>query len=241
MKAVILAAGMGKRLGSHLPKCLVEVNGKSILERQVSILKNYVDEIIVVTGYKHAIVERIAQKLGVTTVWNPLVFCENIVSLFFGVTKVKGPFIILNGDTLVNENIIKHLVDTKGNVLVVERWKESENVDDPMFCHDYDKEAMKVEFDGKKILNVSKKIGRWESWGEYIGLAKIGNNRKLQEEVEGLIGNGYVHEWYESVFNAMIKKGIVFHPMATYGLGFPCWNEIDTKEDLEEARKFFYE
>ena len=56
MRAIILAAGSGLRLGQHtldIPKALVDINGKSILERQISLLRKHgVDEISVVTGYK---------------------------------------------------------------------------------------------------------------------------------------------------------------------------------------------
>lgn len=239
MKAIILAAGNGRRLGKEKPKCLIKINGKSILERQISILKKYVDEIIVVTGYKHKMVEKLAERLELITIWNPLFFCENIVSLFFGTIEVSGQFIILNGDTLVCENIIKSLVVTKGNVLVVDRWKGSEQGDDELFYRDYNVEAMKVEYDGAKILNVSKKIGRWESWGEYIGLAKISNGKKFHNEIERLIGEGHIHEWYEFVFNVMIEKGIVFHLLPIFGFGIPLWDEIDTIEDLEEAKKIW--
>ena len=57
MKAIIVAAGIGSRLGEltkHLPKPLVDVNGKSILERQISLFKKFgIDEIFIITGYKN--------------------------------------------------------------------------------------------------------------------------------------------------------------------------------------------
>ena len=56
MKAIILAAGRGSRLGNYtkeLPKALVDINGKSLIERQISSLRKHgVNEIFVVTGYK---------------------------------------------------------------------------------------------------------------------------------------------------------------------------------------------
>ena len=56
MNAIILAAGSGIRLGEYtqdIPKTLVDINGKSILERQISLLRKHkVNEIFVVTGYK---------------------------------------------------------------------------------------------------------------------------------------------------------------------------------------------
>lgn len=87
MKAVILAAGSGKRLKLSMPKSLAVIGGKTLLEHQSSILKKYVDKIIVVTGYKHECMERIASKLGLKTVWNPISkITENIVSLACGLT-----------------------------------------------------------------------------------------------------------------------------------------------------------
>ena len=56
MKAIILAAGEGKRLRpltNDIPKCLVKLFGKSILERQVEIYKNSeINDIVIITGYK---------------------------------------------------------------------------------------------------------------------------------------------------------------------------------------------
>ena len=56
INAIILAAGSGIRLDEYtqdIPKTLVDINGKSILERQISLLRKHkVNEIFVVTGYK---------------------------------------------------------------------------------------------------------------------------------------------------------------------------------------------
>ncbi len=54
MKALIIAAGAGKRIGrfaEELPKSLIDINGKSILENQISLFrKNYINDIVVITG-----------------------------------------------------------------------------------------------------------------------------------------------------------------------------------------------
>ena len=56
MKVIILAAGRGKRLGHYtkeIPKPLIDINGKSIIERQIELFKkNGITEIFVVRGYK---------------------------------------------------------------------------------------------------------------------------------------------------------------------------------------------
>ena len=57
MNAIILAAGEGKRLRpltNDRPKCLIEFNGKTLLDRQISVFKKCgIDDITVVTGYNH--------------------------------------------------------------------------------------------------------------------------------------------------------------------------------------------
>ena len=70
MKVIILAAGRGTRLGYHtkeIPKGLVDVNGKSIIERQIELFKkNGITEIVIVRGYKK---EKFC--------WNGVTFIDN--------------------------------------------------------------------------------------------------------------------------------------------------------------------
>jgi len=60
MKAIVLAAGMGTRLGSHTdekPKCMVSLAGKPLLERQLEVLRRVADEIVIVRGYLASVIE----------------------------------------------------------------------------------------------------------------------------------------------------------------------------------------
>lgn len=133
------------------------------------------------------------------------------------------------------------MVSEKGNVLAVERWKgEPDDVGNIEFYHEYDKEAMKVEVDGKgRIINISKEIGKWEAWGEYIGFARIEDVNKLRRAVNYLVKAGHVQDWYESALNVMVKfYKTVIHPCPL--IGNERWVEIDTPEDLKIARKLFH-
>ena len=61
--AVLLAAGEGSRMG-HMPKCLIQINGQSLLQRQLLALSEAgVDEVVLVTGYHHTAIEQELEKL----------------------------------------------------------------------------------------------------------------------------------------------------------------------------------
>ena len=68
MKTVLLAAGIGQRLGdvsANLPKCLLKFAGKTLLQRHLGILKHFaVSEIIIITGYQSDLVEQEIVRVG---------------------------------------------------------------------------------------------------------------------------------------------------------------------------------
>ena len=74
MRAIILAAGVGRRLEDHgdRPKCLLEFGGHSLLERHVRILKNLgVTDLTLCVGYRHELIDAVLGNqayAGVTTV-----------------------------------------------------------------------------------------------------------------------------------------------------------------------------
>ncbi|MBI4398424.1 MAG: isocitrate lyase/phosphoenolpyruvate mutase family protein [Candidatus Omnitrophica bacterium] len=125
--AVILAAGFEKDLMPLIaarPKTLLELKGKSILERQVSALKTAgVSRIGVVRGY-----------LGNTICMPQLKYFENpryadtyiLHSLFCAEEMFKGPVIVLYGDIVFDETILQKLLRSKGDIrLVVDRsWRD---------------------------------------------------------------------------------------------------------------------
>src|SRR5687768_15916167 len=119
MKAIILSAGHGSRLG-HLthdrPKCLIEFNGRSLLDWQLDMLAaNGVDEAVVVTGFHDDLVEAaIARRSGgptVTTLFNPFYkVADNTGSLYMAREHLSGDCLVWNGDTLVSDALMEKVV-----------------------------------------------------------------------------------------------------------------------------------
>ena len=78
MQSIILAAGLGSRLGEltkECTKCMVKINGITLIERMLRQLDRYgMDRIIIVTGYKGDILKDYVQNLRINT---PVVFVDN--------------------------------------------------------------------------------------------------------------------------------------------------------------------
>ena len=101
MQAVILAAGCGIRMGAVLngrPKCLADIGGETLIERQLRILEDLeIDRICVVLGYRQ---EEFLPHIGdryefiVNKIYDQT---NSLYSLWLARNWVLGPFILLNG------------------------------------------------------------------------------------------------------------------------------------------------
>lgn len=111
MRAIILAAGMGTRLRPltlETPKPLIKVNGESMIERQIRLLKEIgIDEIIVVTGYLREKFEFLKEKYGVTLIYNNRYnIYNNIYTMYLVKDYLKNSYVI-EGDIYLNKNFLK--------------------------------------------------------------------------------------------------------------------------------------
>src|SRR4051812_28421310 len=140
MKAIILSAGQGSRLG-HLvddrPKCLIDFGGRSLLDRQLDALEaNGVGEAVVVTGFHDELVrDAIAARSGgpaVRTIFNPFYkVADNTGSLYMAREELAGECLVWNGDTLVSNALMKRVVaNGQAGICVTIDRKESYDDDD---------------------------------------------------------------------------------------------------------------
>src|ERR1043166_9361534 len=143
MKAIILSAGQGSRLG-HLvderPKCLIDFNGRTLLDRQLDTLEaNGVHEAVVETGFHDDWVEETLAGRGrgplVRTIYNPFYkVADNTGSLYMAREELAGDCLVWNGDTLVSNRLMALVVenDRAGICVTIDRK------------HAYDDDDMKV-------------------------------------------------------------------------------------------------
>jgi len=234
MKAIILSAGQGSRLG-HLvddrPKCLIDFSGRTLLDRQLDTLAaNGVEEAVVVTGFHDELVERaIAERSGgprVRTVFNPFYkVADNTGSLFMAREELAGDCLVWNGDTLVSNALMRRVVanDRSGICVTIDR-KDA-----------YDDDDMKVVEEGGRLKAIGKRLEGGVN-AESIGLLAFrgGGSERFREAIEQAMRTPEgTTIWYLRVINHLAQESDVW----TLDISGEEWGEVDFPPDVEAARE----
>lgn len=120
MTIALLVAGRGTRFNNHIPKCLMDVGGQSLLERTITLIRNNskVVPILVITGYMGEEVREVAERLkdkNLTVIHN-VKFEEdqNILSAQVAIKSSSKEILILEGDCIFNEFSISEFISRMG-------------------------------------------------------------------------------------------------------------------------------
>ncbi len=238
MKAVILAAGRGKRLSAltkNVPKTLVEVCGSPILAHILTNLRIFgIKDIVIITGYKAAKIREFVSKfsermkINISYIHNER-FNEtnNIYSVYLARDQLEDEkFVLINSDVLFHGEILRTLLKSEKSGLIL-------SVD---FRENLGDEEMKVKIEEDRIVEISKEIDPKDADGEYIGITRIDKefSSEFFDAVKRTIKINGVNVFYESAYQRMIDEGKHLTFESTRGLP---WIEIDTYEDLQVARE----
>ena len=235
MKAIILSAGQGSRLG-HLvdlrPKCLIEFNGRTLLDRQLDTLEaNGVHEAVVVTGFHDdRIEEDLAKRSGgpnVRTIFNPFYkVADNTGSLFMAREELAGDCLVWNGDTLVSRELMAKVVGNRqaGICVTIDRK------------HSYDEDDMKVvAAEDGRLRAIGKRISEGVN-AESIGLLafRSGGAERFREAIERAMRTPEgTTIWYLRVIHHLAQS----HEVWTLDINGEEWGEVDFPADVEAARE----
>ena len=122
MNLVILASGMGKRLNKKLPKCLVNINDKTLLERILNFSKEF-DKVIIVGGYKVNLLKKIIKNQNRKNIYlinNKDYKTTNMVESFFkAYNKVNQDVIISYSDIIFDSSLFKKMINYNKNHLLL--------------------------------------------------------------------------------------------------------------------------
>ncbi|MEK6608711.1 MAG: phosphocholine cytidylyltransferase family protein [Myxococcota bacterium] len=247
MKAIVLAAGMGKRLGNRTvdrPKCMVPLCGRPILEHQARAFRAAgVHDIVVVRGHAAASV----RLDGARIVENREFATSNILaSLLCAADELCGELLLSYGDIVFAPDVVALLVAAPGDLcLVVDRdWAR---VYEGRDAHPIAQaELCRVE-DGR-ILRLGKCVGQDGAHGEFIGLMKASADGAWRLREAGLaVARSYRERQDEPFADApryrmaylcdllqhMADGGERLTPVDIHGR----WREIDTPQDFDRAER----
>jgi len=221
VRAIILAAGIGSRLGNPRPKPLTQLsNGELIMGRQLKYLKKVVgvDDILVVVGFKKDLIMEEFSEL--TFVFNNVYDRTNTSkSLLKAMKKVRTDDVIwLNGDVVFDLAVLERVVDAKTSCMAVNTASVAE-----------EEVKYTVASDGS-INQVSKSVEN--ALGESVGINKIlsGDIPLFIEMLERCDNEDY----FERAIEYAIDRGLKMYPVDVSDV---LCIEVDFTEDLEKANK----
>jgi len=244
MKAVIIAAGMGKRMRpvtDAIPKCMLDFNGRPLLELHLEVFRSYgIRDISVVKGY-------MADKIrfdGIKYYMNDRYEENNILnSLFYAEKELDDDIIISYSDIYYRKDILGKLAASKHHISIVVdlAWKDSytDRSEHPIG------EAENVRMGpDMKAIKIGKRIDKGTSSGEFIGMMKLSKTgceafKRLFNTAKKNFWDRPFHEaatfqkaYLTDMIQEAIDNNIDVHCVTVEG----GWKEIDTIQDYHNLK-----
>lgn len=242
IKAIIVAAGHDKRiepLNEDVPKCLLDVKGKTILERQIENIRSCgINDIIIIKGYKQELIDIPNVKYYI----NPDFENNGIVtSLFFAEKEMNCDFIFLYSDIIFDKRLPEKLLKNNSDVCLVADLDWKKRYDERVKRSTGEVELIEVRND--YITKIGKNINPKKGHGEFIGLAMFSKKgaetlKKCYKNSLKRYKNKRFHEspsiikaYFTDIIQEIIDNDFQVHHLDVYG----DWIEIDTFEDYRKA------
>ena len=243
MQAIILAAGMGKRLKEltkNNTKCMVEVNGVSLIDRLLhQIEKHHLDRIVIVVGYEG---QKLIDYIGTLDIKTPITYVENpiydktnnIYSLALAKEYLRqDDTLLFESDLIFEDSIIDCLLDDPRETLVLvdryESWMDGT-------CIRIDENDNIKSFISGKKLNYKKVTDYYKTVNVYKFSQRFSDSVYIPflEAYSKALGN---NEYYEQVLKVIT---LLDDPeIKAKRLNNQKWYEIDDVQDLDIAEVLF--
>ena len=247
MNAIIIAGGKSTRirpLSNEIPKTMVEVYGKSILERQIEVFQSCgISDITAVTGYH-------SEKINlpnINCIKNEEYKTTNVnEGLFCAKSKLNDSVIITYGDIIFEHEVLEQTLNFKGDIGVVIDldWEKQ-------YTGKFGRpisEADNVIMNKKQILKISKNLTKKDDLilAESIGIFKLSksgakilldryNHLKKLQKGKFHSASSFKDAFFMDMIQDLIDTNVIIEPIPINGR----WCEIDTQLDLERAKEIF--
>lgn len=222
MNAIILAAGLGSRLKpltKEVPKPLIKVNGLSLIERQIYLLKEAgICEIVIVIGYMSDKFKFLEKKYNVKLIYNnKYKEYNNIYSLYLAQDYLNNTY-ILEGDVYLTKNLFIENLKHSTYFAVKKEMYENEWV----LKYDNKKRLEEIYIGYEKGAYVMSGISYWN----------IDDTKVIKDKLNKLIKNKNFKNLY---WDDIVRKEVKNFNINVEEVDFNCVYEIDTVEDLENV------
>lgn len=241
MKAVVLAAGMGRRLhplSKTIPKGLILVGEKPILRYSLEALKaNQISEVILVVGFLQ---EVIRQQFGREYQGLKITYVENnryqTTGSMYSLSKARdaignSEIILLESDLLYDPKAMPIMLESPFRDCLLTA-DVSQSGDEVYICVDEEQRVVEL---GKDISGESKR----RALGELVGISRFSRKflSQLFEKAEEEYKSGEYNRHYEECVFSLSTQGYPVYSLFCENL---LWIEIDNEEDLRRAREELY-
>lgn len=238
MKAVLLCAGRGSRLlpmTDDIPKCLVPVDGKPILDHQIANFQAAgVTEFVIVAGYRaQAIsdhIRRYAPTAPITFVFNPFwSLTSSIASLWIAREHLTGDFCVANGDVIISANILIQAQRDLENGIHLLVQEGGEHNDDMRVALERNAEEQKpfITAVGKHL---PRDIAKYRSLGVIYGRNDAGRYR---QEIDSIMAEHDGPQYFHHQAVHRLAQAHRVSPLFAVG----DWMEIDSTDDIAAWQK----
>ena len=242
--AVVLAATKGdqlRHLTKNKPKCMLDIQGKPLLERLTSTLKkDNIGKISIVSGYKSNVIRERNNLSNLNIIENKeYIKTGELYSLYKAVNEIKNDCIITYGDIVFRKYILDALLSIKGEIVIVvdalsqnkQKKKQKDlTVCDRKFTGNYLLEEKPASLKSMHNEYTNKITGQW------IGLLKTNTkgSKIIKNQIIKLRKNKkFKNLTMPDLFNSLIKNKIKINVLYIAGQ----WLDVNDAFDLAEARK----
>jgi choline kinase len=242
MKGVILVAGQGTRLSpltDHLPKCLVLINGKPILQYQLESLDRVgVQDCVIVVGYREQQVKhQFGPRFGnvdLTYVSNKhFRDTNNLYSLWVAKKHLVDDIVLLDGDVLLEHHLLEDIVHSPHpNIAVVDTFRS--HMDGTVVLSEKGfvtsmilKSRQSTDFDYEPVLKTVN----------IYALSRATMREYLIPMLDTWVARGLTDQFYEAAIAQLVIQGDL--QLAIHVTGLRRWVEIDTIADVRHAEIVF--
>lgn len=233
MKAFLLAAGRGTRISRNIdgkPKCTLPLDQHTtLIEYTVDLLQaNGVREVVLILGYRSAVIRELLQGRSVRYSENPFFDVTNsIASLWFARDEIKGcdDCLVMNADVFLSSEVLGTVLAEKQSPVLFYDALRCESADYRFQC------------EGDRLINYGKDLPNLETSGEYIGCARLDRTfvPRFLARLEQLVYAQQHGKWWEDVLYSFCKEREII--VRDISGGF--WGEVDYIEDYTRIMAFY--